>query len=83
MIFLIYLLKKPCGWGRATKNQLGLAQGISSKFYHSLSMVRTINLLMTSESKLDNTLPSQQFSVNGYSTLYRLDRNENCGGIPL
>ena len=33
------------------------------------------------ETKLDASFPVNQFFINGFSTLYRLDRNQNGGGI--
>ena len=36
-----------------------------------------------SETKLDATFPANQFFIQGYSTVYRLDRNNKVGGIML
>ena len=33
------------------------------------------------EAKIDNTFPTAQFLVNGFSEPYRLDRNRNGGGV--
>ena len=38
---------------------------------------------MVSETKIDDTFPLAQFSVEGYSTLYRLDRTCKGGGLLL
>ena len=35
-----------------------------------------IDILMTSESKLDGTFPSSQFQIYGFRTPYRLNRND-------
>ena len=35
-----------------------------------------IDILMTSESKLDGTFPSSQFQIYGFRTSYRLNRND-------
>ena len=35
------------------------------------------------ETKLDDTFPTEQFLVNGFSELYRLDRNRNGGGVMI
>ena len=40
-----------------------------------------IDILMISETKLDSSFPNVQFQIHGYSEPYRLDRNENGGGI--
>ena len=42
-----------------------------------------IDILMISETKLDATFPSNQFFIQGYSTVYRLDRNDKGGVIML
>ena len=39
-----------------------------------------IGILMISETKLDATFPANQFFIQGYSTVYRLDRNDKGGG---
>ena len=36
-----------------------------------------------SETKLDATFPANQFFIQGYSTVYRLDRNDKGGGVML
>ena len=41
------------------------------------------NVLMISESKIDDSFPDSQFFLDGYSTPYRLDRKRNGGGIML
>ena len=38
---------------------------------------------MISETKLEATFPENQFFIQGYSTVYRLDRNDKGGGIML
>ena len=42
-----------------------------------------IDILMVSETKLDNSYPTNQFMIEGFGTPYRLDRNKNGGGIML
>ena len=42
-----------------------------------------IDILMISETKTDASFPIGQFLLNGYSTLFRLDRNAHGGGILL
>ena len=39
------------------------------------------NVLLISESKIDDSFPDSQFFLDGYSTPYRLDRKRNGGGI--
>ena len=38
---------------------------------------------MLSETKLDDTFISAQFSINGFFVPHRLDRNDKDGGILL
>ena len=40
-----------------------------------------IDVLMISETKLDDSFPSMQFLIEGYGPPYRLDRNSHGGGI--
>ena len=42
-----------------------------------------IDILMISETKLDESFPVGQFLIDGYSVPYRLDRDGNGGGILL
>ena len=42
-----------------------------------------IDVLLISETKIDNTFPVSQFCVPGYSVPFRLDRTGNGGGIML
>ena len=36
---------------------------------------------MISETKIDESFPTSQFLIDGFSSPYRLDRNSNGGGI--
>ena len=42
-----------------------------------------IDVLMISETKLDESFPINQFMINGFSAPFRLDRNDKGGGIIL
>ena len=42
-----------------------------------------VDILLISETKLDNSFPAGQFLIDGYSVPYRLDRNIHGGGIML
>ena len=54
---------------------------IRSKFDQLADLVEgKIDVLMISESKIDDSFPNSQFLLDGYSTPYRLDQNRN-GGI--
>ena len=42
-----------------------------------------IDLLLISETKIDDRFPIVNFLIDEFSTLYRLDRNSNGGGLIL
>ena len=57
---------------------------LSSK-HDDLKMLISDNfdIFIITETKLDNTFPSSQFFIEGFSPPYRLDRNRNGGGIMI
>jgi len=57
---------------------------LSSK-HDDLKMLISGNfdIFIITETKLDNTFPSSQFFIEGFSPPYRLDRNRNGGGIMI
>ena len=69
-------------------NRLILSQininSFRNKFELLFSLVsNNIDVLLISETKIDNTFPVSQFCVPGYSVPFRLDRTGNGGGIML
>ena len=40
-----------------------------------------LDILITTETKLEDTFPVSQFHVDGFSKPYRLDWNRNVGGV--
>ena len=42
-----------------------------------------IDVLLVSETKIDDSFPNENFLIDGFSTPYRLDRNSNGGGLIL
>ena len=57
---------------------------LQNKFEFLIPLVQDkIDILMLSETKLDASFPHAQFQIQGYSRSYRLDRNQNGGGIML
>ena len=42
-----------------------------------------IDVLLISETKLDNSFPTSQFTIEGYNSPFRLDRNKDGGGLML
>ena len=57
---------------------------IRNKFEPLVRLIdNSIDVLMVSETKLDNSFPDSQFLIEGFSTPYRLDRTAKGGGILL
>ena len=57
---------------------------IRNKFDFLAQQVKgNIDILMISETKLDESFPVDQFLIDGYSVPFRFDRNGNYGGILL
>ena len=46
----------------------------------SLLFHGVIDILMICETKVDDSFPMKQSIIEGYSTIYRLDRNDRTGG---
>lgn len=42
-----------------------------------------VDVLMLSETKLDDSSPERHVLVEGYHVLFRFDKNKNRGGIML
>ena len=57
---------------------------ILSKFNLLKELVlKHVDILVVCETKLDETFPSSQFHMAGFSLPYRLDRNRNGGGVMI
>ena len=57
---------------------------IKNKFEFLSTHVKiNIDVLMVSETKIDNCFPVGNFVINGFSTPYRLDNKSNGGGIMM
>ena len=57
---------------------------IRNKFEPLVKYVgNNLDILMVSETKIDDTSPESQFLMEGFSTPYRLDRTAKGGGILL
>ena len=57
---------------------------ILSKFNLLKELVlKHVDILVVCETKLDETFPSSQFHMDGFSLPYRLDRNRNGGGVMI
>ena len=60
-----------------------------SKIYYTVTKIRNdckqnhVAILLLSETNLDDSFPTAQFSLNGSSKPYRLDRSSSGGGILL
>ena len=46
----------------------------------SLLFHGVIDILMICETNVDDSFPMKQSIIEGYSTIYRLDRNDRSGG---
>ena len=59
--------------------------GIKTNKFHFLEseVSKHLDILLISETKIDESFPSAQFLLDGFSRLYRLDRCANGGGILL
>ena len=42
-----------------------------------------LDVLMITETKLDDSFPEQQFHIEGFNIPFRLDRNRHGGGLLL
>ena len=40
-----------------------------------------VDVMVISDTKLDDSFPESQFRIPGYSSIFRLDRDQNGGGI--
>ena len=47
------------------------------------TVTNKVDILLISETKLDCSFPLNQFHIDGFTNPYRLDRNQNGGGIML
>ena len=57
---------------------------IRNKFEPLVSFINNnLDILMISETKIDDTFPDSQFLIKGFSVPYRLDRAAKGGGILL
>ena len=57
---------------------------ISSKFNQLKELALThVDILAVCETRLDETSPSSQFHMDGFSLLYNQDRNRNGGGLMI
>ena len=57
---------------------------IGNKYEFLVEQVKgNIDAIMIAETKIDDNFPVGNFVIDGYSTLYRLDRNSSDDGILL
>ena len=47
------------------------------------TVLNYIDVLVLTETKIDDSFPTAQFLVRGFSKPYRLDRNSNGGGVMI
>ena len=53
-----------------------------NKFVFAEEIIHVFDIFIVSESKLDNTCPTNLFKINGYK-IFRYDRNRFGGGLFL
>ena len=59
-------------------------KSIRNKFESFVKYVgNNLDILMVSETKIEDTFPESQFLMEGFSTPYRTERTANSGGILL
>ena len=59
-----------------------IINSLSPKFDQLKLLIQgKIDILIITETKLDDSFPTEQFTISGYSKPYRLDRNRNGGGV--
>ena len=57
---------------------------LRNKFEDLIYLIQgNIDIFLITETKLDDTFPTSQFTIKGYSKPFRLDRNDKGGGIML
>ena len=57
---------------------------LRNKFEFLVSLIKgNIDILMISETKLDQSFPVNHFMINGFSAPFLLDQNDKGGGIIL
>ena len=66
----------------ANKTIIGHLNSFRNKFVFAEEIVQLFDVFLVSESKLNNTFPTNLFKINGYKT-FRCDRNHFRGGLLL
>ena len=57
---------------------------LEHKFESLVSLIKDkVDIIMISETKVDESFPLSQFKIEGYSSPFRLDRNSHGGGIMI
>ncbi len=44
-------------------------------------VLETIDILIIAETKIDNSFPTSQFTIEGFMKPFRYDQNQNVGGL--
>ena len=70
-------------WNRIIVGHLNI-NSVKNKIHELADLVTgKVDILLISESKIDNTFPTTQFVISGFSTPYRLDWSVQGGGLLL
>ena len=68
--------------GKLIFGNLNVINSVYPKFDQmKFSLQGKVDILIFTETKLDESFPTTQFLIEGYSKLFRLDRNRNDGGL--
>ena len=73
---------------RKSMNRMKIGQlsiiSIKNKFDLLIpAVVRNLEILIITETKIDSSFPEAQFEIDGFTTPYRVDRDCHWGGILL
>ena len=57
---------------------------MATKFESQKDLIKDkLDILVVTETKIDESYPNSQFSIDGFSTPFRLDRNKFGGGVMI
>ena len=56
---------------------------LKSKFEGITNLIKHIDILVLTETKLDETFPKNQFLIHGYAPPFRHERNSNGGAVVI
>ena len=67
-------------WNRLVIGHINI-NSIRNKFESLKILIKgNLDIIVITETKIDETFPSRQFAIEGYALPFRLDRNADDGG---